>query len=194
MTIQETFIVAEKALQNVINQITDQQMAQPASPSMTRGKEMSLREIINYHAYDDIWVPEVLDGKTVDEVGNKYDGDLLGDDFKDSYTKITDNTQAVVANFTDLEKIVHLSYGDFPAFEYLKHVTSFRGFRSYTIAYMLGLDTTMPAELVAGLNEYIVPDVDQWRAMGVFKPEIPAPNGADDQTKLLCITGFYEQI
>jgi hypothetical protein len=40
---------------------------------------MTLRRIINYHAYDDAWVPEVLAGKTIAEVGMKWDGDLLGD-------------------------------------------------------------------------------------------------------------------
>ncbi|MDE2314210.1 MAG: acyl-CoA dehydrogenase family protein, partial [Elusimicrobia bacterium] len=41
----------------------------------------ALREVINYHAYDDAWVPDMLAGSTMEAAGaDKFDGDLLGDD------------------------------------------------------------------------------------------------------------------
>ena len=46
----------------------------------------TLREIIGYHAYDDAWVPDMLAGRTMDEVGqDAFKGDLLGDDPKGSF-------------------------------------------------------------------------------------------------------------
>ena len=63
---------------------------------------------------------------------------------------------------------MHLSYGDYPAREYLKHITSFRGLRVYDIAKFIGADTTMPDDLVQGLWDEIAPDAEQWRQMGVF--------------------------
>ena len=50
---------------------------------MTR-QPATLRETINYHAYDTAWVPDTLAGKTIEEVGSTYDGDLLGDEPKES--------------------------------------------------------------------------------------------------------------
>ena len=49
-----------------------------------------------------------------------------------------------VRDFDDLDRIVHLTYGDWPAREYLKHITSFRGLRVHDIARFIGADTAMP--------------------------------------------------
>lgn len=192
MTLQSVFIVSEQALQAVIDQIKDDQWDMPAG-ELTNGKQdLTLREIVNYHAYDSLWVPDVLAGKTIEEVGTAHDGDLLGDDPKVGYARASVAAINAVSHFNDLEKKVHLSYGDFTAEEYLKHVTCFRGFRVYTIARLIGVDTTMPAELVDGLWDAVIPDVANWRAMGVFGPEVPVPDDADEQTRLLGITGLYK--
>ena len=46
----------------------------------------TLREIIGYHAYDDAWVPDMLAGRTMAEVGaDAFKGDLLGDDPKAAF-------------------------------------------------------------------------------------------------------------
>jgi uncharacterized protein (TIGR03086 family) len=192
MSEPEVFILAEQALKNAIDQIKDDQWGQITPDSMSRGTDVSLRALVNYHAYDDSWVPEVLAGKTIEEVGDKYDGDLLGNDPKASYAKITADAQRAVQNITDLDKVVHLSYGDFAAREYLKHITSFRGLRAWSISRFIGINTKLPADLVQGMWDEIIPQVDQWRAMGVFGPAIAVPEDADQQTKLLAITGFYK--
>ena len=55
-------------------------------------RPVTLREIINYHAYDDAWVPDMLTGRTMDEAGrDKFDGDLLGDEPKGNFARIVAN-------------------------------------------------------------------------------------------------------
>ena len=79
----DVFILAEDALVKVVSQIADDQWQMQMPPEFARKglKPATLREIINYHAYDDAWVPDILAGKTMEEAGkNKFDGDLLGDD------------------------------------------------------------------------------------------------------------------
>ena len=131
-------------------------------------------------------------GKTIDEIGDKYDGYLLGDDPKTGFAAHSQSAEAAVRKVTDLNNIVHLTYGDFSASDYLKHITCYRGFRTYTLAKFIGVDVTMPSQLVDGLWEEVVPEVDNWRAMGVFGPAIKVPEDADKQTKLLGITGFLQ--
>lgn len=194
MTTQEIFTLADQALVRVVDQIKADQWGMKLPEwfqlSGTQDRNtLTLKTIINYHAYDDAWVPHVLDGKTASEVGQKYDGDLLGADPKSSFHSIAAKAIAAVESLDDSSKIVHLSYGDFPATEYLQHITSFRAFRSYDIAKMIGVDTTMPTDLVQGLWDQIVPVVEDWRAMGVYGPAIlPAPD-ANLQTKLLNLVG-----
>ena len=193
---QDTFILAEKALQKVVNQITDDQWNLEVPKYMTIGDDpVDLRFLINRHVYDDAWIGDTLSGKTIAEVGTKYDGDLLGDDPKASFNAAVDKAimEVEALDGEDLDKTVNLTYGDFPVREYLKHISSYRGFRAYTIANFLGLDDQLDPALVQGLWDEVVPQVEQWRAWGVFGPAIEVPEDADQQTKLLGIVGFLQK-
>jgi hypothetical protein len=191
MTIdQRMFILAEKALTSVVDRIKDDQwsMAIPTEIAHTGG---TLRDCVNYHAYDSAWVPDVLAGKTIAEVGSTFDGDLLGADPKKSWHTISDLAISAVEKYpvTELDKPVHLSYGDFPAREYLWHITSFRGFRFVDLARLLGLDDTMPEGLAEGMWELLSPHAEEWRAMGIYGPAVEVPESASVQAKLLGMSG-----
>ena len=82
-----------------------------------------------------------------------------------------------VRAFDDPDRTVHLSYGDWPAREYLKHITSFRGLRTYDIAKLIGADTTLPPDLVQGLWDEIAPSAEEWRKLGVYGPAVPVRGG-----------------
>ena len=94
-----------------------------------------------------------------------------------------------VRDFDDLDRTVHLSYGEYPAREYLKHITYFRGLRVYDIAKFIDADTTMPDDLVQGLWDEIAPAAEQWRQMGVFGAAVEVPQSAPLQDRLLGLTG-----
>jgi len=191
MSEQHIYILSEQALANTIDRIRDDQWSQPKPEWFQTGGEgeATLRTIVNYHAFDTAWVPDVLAGRTADEVGDAYAGDLLGDDPKGSYRRLSEKAIAAAEALDDADKVVHLSYGDFPAREYLKHITSFRGFRAYDIAKWTGADTTLGDELVRGMWDEIEPEVESWRQMGVFGPAIPVPADAPLQDRLLGLVG-----
>lgn len=192
MTEAEAFVIADQALCDVVDKIGDDQWSMALPDWFATGpaqEELDLRKVINYHAFDDAWVPDVLAGKTAAEVGEAYAGDLLGADPKQSFQTIAGKAIAAARALDDPAKTVHLSYGDFPASEYLKHITSFRGFRCYDIAKLIGADTTMPDDLVEALFEMVIPQVEEWRALGVYGPKIEPPAGASRQTELLCLVG-----
>ena len=189
MSEQEVFIAAQKAIGDIIEQIGSEQWQRVVPDSWTRKPGSTLREVVNYHAYDDAWVPDVLAGKTTNEVGDTYAGDLLGADPKASFAAIAETATAAVREFHDLDKIVHLSYGDYPAREYLKHVTYFRGLRAYDLARFIGADTTLPDELVRGLWNEIEPVAEEWRQLGVFGPAVPVAADAPLQDRLLGLVG-----
>ena len=105
----------------------------------------TLREIINYHAYDDAWIPDVLAGRTIDEVGkDAFKGDLLGDTPKQSFSAIVDKAVAAAQALDDLSRTAHLSYGDYTMAQYLWQANYFRGMRVYDIAKVIGVDPTLP--------------------------------------------------
>jgi uncharacterized protein (TIGR03086 family) len=188
----EVFILADQALQNVIDQVRDDQWAMVMPPSFATRSQSSvtLREIVNYHAYDDAWVPDMLAGRTMDEAGRtKFDGDLLGDDPKASFARIVAAACAAARNLTDLERTVHCSFGDYTAREYFWQINSFRGLRAHDIAQVIGVNSDLPPDLVQGLWDELSPHAEEWRAIGVFGPAVAVPDDASLQAKLLGLTG-----
>ena len=190
MNEKDVFILADEALKDVVDQIRDDQWDTRVPDDMSpRQPGMTLRRIVNYHAYDDAWVPDVLAGRPIAEVGTGWDGDLLGDHPKLNFASIVETAVMTVRDFDDLDRTVHLSYGDYPAREYLTHITYFRGLRVYDIAKFIGADTTMPGDLVQGLWDEIAPAAEQWRQMGVFGAAVEVPQSAPLQDRLLGLTG-----
>ena len=168
MNEQDVFVLADRALNRVVEQIADDQwdMQMPASFARSGDADNipSLRTIIAYHAFDDAWVPDMLAGRTMDEVGKtKFEGDLLGQDPKTAFAAIVDKACAAAEQLNDLDRTVHCSFGDFPAREYFWQINSFRGLRAWDIAKVIGVDPTLPDELVQGLWDELSPVADAWR-------------------------------
>ncbi|HEY2764550.1 MAG TPA: TIGR03086 family protein [Pseudonocardiaceae bacterium] len=189
----DVFVMADRALNGVVRQITDDQwaMTMPASFVMRHtGQTPTLREVINYHAYDDAWVPDMLAGRTMDEVGrDKFDGDLLGADPRTSFASIVDTACAAATHHDDADRTVHCSFGDFSAREYFWQINSFRGLRAHDLALVIGVEAQLPHELVQGMWDEISPHAEEWRSYGVFPPAVPVPADASLLDRLLGLTG-----
>jgi uncharacterized protein (TIGR03086 family) len=189
----EVFVSADRTLFGVVAQIRADQwnMTMPATFAMrTRTGAPSLREIINYHAYDDAWVPDMLAGRTMDEAGSsQFDGDLLGDDPVVSFEAIVDDACEAAAGVADFDAVVHLSFGDYSVREYFWQINSFRALRAHDIAAVIGVGTAVPAELVQGVWDEVSPHAEEWRSIGVFSAAVPVPEDAPLLDRLLGVTG-----
>ncbi len=193
MTEADVFVLADRALNSVVAKIADGQWDIPMPPDFARagsGHVPTLREIINYHAYDDAWVPDMLAGRTMAEVGqDAFKGDLLGANPKASFAGFVDKACAAALALDDLDRTVHCSFGDFTAREYFWQINMFRGLRARDIARVTGVDPGLPEDLVQGIWEEISPHAEQWRAIGVFPAAVPVPAGAPLLDRLLGLTG-----
>jgi len=190
----DVFVLADQALDRVVQQIGDEQwdMRMPATfqSSAPANSPPTLREIINHHAYDDAWVPDMLAGHAMDEAGRtKFDGDLLGSDPTAAFAAIVSAACAAAERLDDPERTVHCSFGDYKAREYLWQINGFRGLRAWDIAKVIGIDPTLPDALVEGLWEELSPVADEWRQYGVFPPAIPVADDAPLMERLLGLTG-----
>jgi hypothetical protein len=193
LTEPEVFVLADHALNAVVAQIQDDQwaMEMPASfATRQTDHRPTLREIINYHAYDDAWVPDMLAGKTMAEAGlDNFKGDLLGEKPKLRFAEIVEKACAAVMELDDLGRVVHCSFGDFPARGYLWQTNMFRGLRAHDIAKVIGIDFEVPDALVQGIWEEISPQAEEWRAIGVFPAAVAVPDDAPLLDRLLGLTG-----
>ncbi|MHB1468826.1 MAG: DinB family protein [Solirubrobacteraceae bacterium] len=190
---QDVFVLADRALDRVIGEIAEDHW-EIVLPESFRTRRLdhapTLREIVNYHAYDDAWVPDMLAGKTMDEAGaHQFDGDLLGENPAASFKAIVELACAAAQACDDLDITVHCSFGDYRAREYFWQINQFRALRAHDIAKVIGADPTLPDELVQGIWDELTPHIEEWRTIGVFGPAVPVPDDAPLQDRLLAITG-----
>ena len=188
---RDLFLLSDAALRDVIDRIHPDQLELPVPADWIRIPDPTLLDVVAAHAYDEAWVPDVLAGRTIDEVGDKYGGDLLGGDALESYDRLNDAATVAANRPLAADDIAHMSYGDFPVSVYFEHVSTYRAFQAWSIAKLIGLDYSLPPELVELLWEIVVPQAEAWRAMGIFAPEVQVPDDADRETKLLAKTGYW---
>ncbi|HEY3844914.1 MAG TPA: hypothetical protein VGL48_16815 [Acidimicrobiales bacterium] len=189
----EVFVLAEQALCAVVAQVSQDQwgMTMPANFAMRQSTEIpSLWDIINYHAFDDAWVPDMLAGLSMAEAGaDRFDGDLLGDDPLANFTEIAGKACAAADRVRDLEGTASLSFGDFTIREYFWQINSFRALRAHDLAQVIGADLTLPDELVQGIWDEVSPHAEEWRGLGVYPAAVPVPGTAPLLVRLLGLTG-----
>jgi uncharacterized protein (TIGR03086 family) len=193
MSEPEVFVEADQALLEVIEQIDDRQWAEVLPDWFMRSdsqRDVSLRQLIEYHAYDEAWVPDMLAGRTMDEADKeKFSGDLLGDDPIANYRRLARAAQDAARSHTDLDRVVHCSFGDYPAREFLWQANYFRGIRAYDVAKLIGTDPHLSPALVQGLWEELSPHAEEWRTIGVFKKAVEVPEDASLLHRLVALTG-----
>ena len=201
MDARELFLHSDAALRSVVDALapSDLERAAPAEWSAGhRSASLTLRDIVLRHAYDEAWIPDLLAGRTTDEVGDRWksvlDSEGSRDDPIGTYDALHDAaTSAMSAPDLDQSMTLHFSYGDYPFSEGILHPTSYRAFQAWQIARLVGSGFHLSPELIAGLNELVLPTVPALRGFGVFPPEQEPPTGADDETRLLCAVGYWHE-
>ena len=190
-TEQQLFLASDAALREVIDQFTPVILALAVPAEWSTNKTTTMTGLLANHAKDEGWVPDVIAGKTMDEVGDAWKGDLLGTDPIGNYDKLNDLATAAVRKPIADGQVAHLSYGDFPVPTFLEHTSFYRGFQAPLIAKVAGIAFHMSDDLIDALWSSVEPQVDQLRAIHVFGPPVEAPADADRQTLLLAMTGFW---
>ena len=192
MDTDQLFLASDAALRSVIDCITAEDLDNPVPASWSQAPEPTVRDLLISHAYDEAWIPDVLAGASVEDGDPWADRDLLGDDPRTAYGALNDTAAAAVRRGVDPAQIFRFQYGDYPADEGLVHLALYRAFQAWQIAKHLGIPFHLPTEVIAGMNEHVVPNAELWRSFGVFPEPIDPPAGADDETRLLCAVGYWK--
>ncbi len=149
-----------------------------------------LRDVLAHVAYDEAWIPDMLAGRTMDEVGRAaYDGDLLGDDPHGNIARIAEDARAAAAKVTERDAVVHCGYGDVPAWDYFWQLNVARSLAAHDIARHLGAESPLSEELARAMWEGTAPAADMWRSFGIYRQEVPVADGASWRARYLGLTG-----
>jgi hypothetical protein len=189
----EIFVLADEAALGVFRQIRAGQWDKVLPPLFDMpgaDQPVPLRQAVNHFAYDEAWIPDLLAGRSMDEVGrDRYDGDLLGDDPAGSVTRIAAAARKAARAVTDRDATVHCSYGDVPMWDYFWQLNVARTISAHDVAALIGVPCPLSEELSRGMWEGTAPSADTWRSFGVFRPAVPVADGAAWRDRFLALTG-----
>ncbi|MCA1843209.1 MAG: TIGR03086 family protein [Actinobacteria bacterium] len=150
--------------------------------------DWTVRDLLRHLVYEERWAPPLLAGATIADIGDRFEGDILGDDPQVAWKEAA--AAAMAAGSPEvLDRTVHLSFGDFPGREYLGQLTADHVIHAWDLARGIGGDDRLDPELVQFVYDFMLPQADQWAAAGVFAPPVDVPADTDVQSKLLALTG-----
>ena len=128
-----------------------------------------------------------MQGKTIEQVGDRFDGDLLGDDPLAAASAAAEEAKVAVTAGDSTGRKVHLSYGDEDAGEYLYQLVADHLIHSWDLAAATGGDTQLDADLVKAVSAWFAGREELYRAAGAIGPRTSA--GSDPQSALLAAFG-----
>ncbi len=149
----------------------------------------TVRDLVNHIVVEQLWVPDVLDGRTVAEVGDKFDGDQLHDDPLEAWRAASDVARSAWLRPGVVDTTVHLSYGDESAAEYGWQMTTALAVHGWDLATALGADAGIPDELAGALLAYVEPQLPAWSGSGMFAEPVPVPDDAPAAARLVGLLG-----
>jgi uncharacterized protein (TIGR03086 family) len=165
-----------------VHAVRDDQWANP-----TPCADWNVRDLVNHLTAEQLWASPMLGGETVELVGARFDGDVLGVDPVSAWGSAATAARAAFAEPGALEQTVHLSYGDRSAQHYLEEMIADLLVHAWDLARGIGADATLDPELVDRVLEFTAPHA--LAGSSAFAAPVPVADDADPQTRLIAMYG-----
>jgi uncharacterized protein (TIGR03086 family) len=184
MNAAELFTRSTQEYDKLVREIGDDQWTNP-----TPSTEWDVRALVNHIVVEDLWAPPLLRGSTIAEVGDRFEGDVLGDDPKATWNQAMDEAVAAANEPGTLDRTTHLSFGDVPGSEYLMQLFADHLIHGWDLARGIGGEDRLDPELVSPCRAWFLEREDLYRGSGAIAERPDLSVGADEQTELLAMFG-----
>jgi uncharacterized protein (TIGR03086 family) len=151
-------------------------------------EDWDVRELVRHLVYENLWTAPLMRGATLREVGDRFEGEILGEDPKAAWNESARAALDAVCD-VDLDLPVNLSRGPTPARQYLFELWMDHVVHAWDLSRAIGADERLDGDMVQALYGVIAPVEDGLKASGVFGPKVEPPEGSDLQTRLLAVCG-----
>jgi uncharacterized protein (TIGR03086 family) len=148
-----------------------------------------VRGLVSHLVSGNLWASELGAGGTIEEVGERLDGDLLG----------ADPAGAYAASARAASKVFHLpgalgapcavSYGPVPGSVYAGHRFIDVMIHGWDLATSTGQDSRLDDDLAEACRKVAEPQIDMLRASGAFGESVRVAADASAQARLLAMLG-----
>jgi len=184
MTTGDLYVQAMASTQRFLDGVRPAQWSGP-----TPCTEWDVKQVANHIIGENLWAGELFNGRTIAQVGTRFDGDLAGIDPVAAYRTSMDAARSSVEAPGAMEITCHLSFGDVPGAEYAGQLFMDLLIHGWDIAKATGQDTRLDADLVAACLPIAHQMTSQFRSAGVFGEDLPVAPDADPQVRLLALVG-----
>ncbi len=172
------------ATRNIVVGIESDQMALP-----TPDEAWDVRALLNHLISGNLWAAELAGGHTIEEVGDRLDGDIVGDDPLGAYDRSAKAASAAFEAPGALDAPCAVSYGPVPGSIYAGHRFVDVLVHGWDLAAATGHNTRLEPDLVDACLEVIEPQLDMLQASGAFGTPVDVAVTADAQSRLLSLLG-----
>lgn len=152
--------------------------------------DWNVRELTNHIVSGNFWAGELMAGKSIPEVGDRLDGDVLGADPLAAYDASAKIAAAAFRAPGAMEAPAAVSYGPVPGEIYGGHRFIDVLIHGWDLAQATGQDTALDPELVEMSWAVVTPQMELLVGSGMFGDgSVEPPEGADRETALLAALG-----
>lgn len=148
-----------------------------------------VRALLNHLVAGNLWAAELAGGATIEGVGDRLDGDLLGSEPAESYRASAKAAAAVFHRPGALDAPCAVSYGPVPGAVYAGHRFIDVLIHGWDLAVATAQDRKLADDLVNACLLIAEPQAELLRSSGAFAAEVTVPPDATAQARLLAMLG-----
>jgi uncharacterized protein (TIGR03086 family) len=176
-----------RALENtrrIVAAIRDDQLGLP-----TPCDDWDVATLLHHVVYGNLWVAPLVSGETIEDVGDRFEGDILGADFVDAYDRSAEQAADAFRAEGAMDAMCPVSYGPVPGSVYCGHRLIDVLVHGWDLAVGTDGARTLPPELVDACLEVVAPQAEALAASGAFGSGVDVDVDAGPQTRLLALLG-----
>ena len=143
--------------------VRDDQWADP-----TPCTEWTVRDLANHVTNENLWTVPLMEGATIEEVGDRFDGDLLGDDPDRVGPDAARAAIASVAEQLPRGRDRDLSFGATPKEEYLMQLAADHLVHGWDLAVATGGDARWTRSSVQAVADWFDDREEMYRGGGAI--------------------------
>jgi uncharacterized protein (TIGR03086 family) len=150
-------------------------------------EDWNVRELVNHVVGEGLWMAPLLEGKTIADVGDQFDGDVVGSDPAATASRVAAQALEAAQAHVPHGGRVNLSYGAEDMHEYVRQLVADYLIHSWDLAKATGGDTGLDPDVVSEVAAWFAEREELYRGGGAIGPR--GEGGGDAQSDLLVAFG-----
>lgn len=186
MTTKTMYNYALEKANEVVEHVRREQMELP-----TPDDEWNVHDLLQHMVYELAWTADIVAGRTISEVGDKYESILLHGNPVELWRHFEPRTRAAVET-CDEQARAHLSYADKAVGEYLLEAGNDQLVHAWDLGQAIGVRVVFDEEVAELLYEQASARKDEYASSGLFADPLSVSDSESAQIKLLALLGRSE--